>query len=65
MKEEMKMYSIKDIEKRFIDDYAKNQFEMYGIKRSIARASLLTLKKFDPKEYQRRLDDYFDTIHPY
>ena len=59
------MYSIKDIEKRFIDDFAKNQFEMYGIKRSTSRAFLLALKKFDPKEYQRRRDAYFDTIHPY
>jgi len=54
-----------NIEKRFIEDYAQAQYEMYGIKRSISRAALHALKKMDPKEYQRKLDEYFDQIHPY
>ena len=53
------------IEKRFIDSYAQAQYEMYGIKRSATKAALRTLKKLDPKEYQKKLDDFFDTIHPY
>ena len=59
------MFNIKDIEKRFIEDYATAQFEMYGIKRSIARSALRSLKKLDPKEYQRKLDEYFDKVHPF
>jgi len=54
-----------NIEKRFIEDYATAQYEMYGIKRSISRAALRSLKKLDPKEYQRKLDDFFDKVHPY
>lgn len=53
------------IEKRFIDSYAQAQYEMYGIKCSVTKAALRTLKKLDPKEYQKKLDEFFDTIHPY
>lgn len=56
---------IKNIEKKFDEQYISGRIREFGMDRKTAKFHLEFLKKNKPIEYKMMVDDYFDEVHPY